>query len=206
MSSATHSPRAGGQRNTGRRLAYLLSAYPAISHTFFLNEIAELRKLGFSIDAASINRPEWTPETLSDPVAAALRTTFYIKGRHPAQLIALLLKILAAHPLVVFRGIRAVLRLGESNLRATLYALFYLAEALILGDWLRLNGHSHLHVHFGGPVATVGMLTSLAWRIPYSITFHGRRSFIPSISLTCRRKWRMPSLRFASAIIAAASS
>jgi colanic acid/amylovoran biosynthesis glycosyltransferase len=168
MTSSTHS---------GRRLAYLLSAYPAISHTFFLNEIAELRKLGFSIDVASINKPNWTPNALSGPVAGALETTFYIKERPSVQLLLVLLRVLLTHPLVVCRGIHAALRLDGSSPRATLYALFYLAEALILGDWLRLNGHSHLHVHFGGPVATVGMLTSLAWRIPYSITIHGPEEF-----------------------------
>jgi glycosyltransferase involved in cell wall biosynthesis len=188
-----HSPRAG-KEHTGRRLAYLLSAYPAISHTFFLNEVAELRRLGFSIDVASINRPAWTPDTLSASVAKALKTTFYIKGRHPVQLILVLLKVLLTRPLVVCRGIHASLRLGEASPRTILYALFYLAEALILGDWLRLNGHSHLHVHFGGPVATVGMLTSIAWDIPYSITIHGPEEFY-SVDKSCLRQ-KVKNARF----------
>ena len=40
------------------RLVYLLSRYPAVSHTFFLNEVLELRKLGFAIEVASINEPD----------------------------------------------------------------------------------------------------------------------------------------------------
>ncbi len=133
--------------------------------------------MGFSIDVASINKPTWPPDSVCGPVAKALETTFYIKGRHPLALVLVLLKVLLSRPLVVSRGIYAALRLGNSSPRATLYALFYLAEALIVGDWLRAAGHSHLHVHFGGPVATVGMLTSLAWRIPYSITIHGPEEF-----------------------------
>ena len=35
----------------------------------------------------------------------------------------------------------------------------------------------HLHVHFGGPVATVGMLTSAAWKVPWSVTLHGPDEF-----------------------------
>jgi len=84
---------------------------------------------------------------------------------------------MVVRPLVVLRGLRAALQLDAWNLGASGYALFYLAEALILGDWLRQRGHKHLHIHFGGPVATVGMLASVAWRIPYSITIHGPEEF-----------------------------
>jgi colanic acid/amylovoran biosynthesis glycosyltransferase len=159
------------------RLAYLLSSYPAISHTFFLNEITELRKLGFSIDVASINKPAWPPGMPSLQEASALETTFYVKDVKPARALFTLLKIVFAHPRVVVRGLRAALQLDGWNLPATAYALFYLAEALLLGDWLRRRGQKHLHVHFGGPVATVGMLTSMTWVIPYSLMIHGPEEF-----------------------------
>ena len=57
------------------------------------------------------------------------------------------------------------------------YSIFYLVEAILLGDWMIRKGCSHLHVHFGGAVATVGMLTSIAWEIPYSLTIHGPEEF-----------------------------
>jgi colanic acid/amylovoran biosynthesis glycosyltransferase len=159
------------------RLAYLLSAYPAISHTFFLNEIAELRKRGFSIDVASINKPHWPSDSISGQVSGALASTFYIKDGKPLQIGLILLGIFLTSPVVVWRGIRSLGQLGDRGASAKVYSLFYLAEALILGDWLRRRGHTHLHIHFGGPVATVGMLTSIAWEIPYSITIHGPEEF-----------------------------
>ena len=119
------------------RLAYLLSSYPAISHTFFLNEITELRKLGFSIDVASINKPAWPPGMPSRQEASALETTFYVKDVKPARILYTLLKIVFTYPGVVARGLRAALQLDGWNLPATAYAVFYLAEALLLGDWLR---------------------------------------------------------------------
>jgi len=154
-----------------------LSSYPAISHTFFLNEIATLKKYGFVIDVASINRPRYEPHQLTDTVVDSIATTFYVKDGKPFSTCLLLLAIILTRPLVVSRGLRAVLQLGVREPRAALYSLFYLAEALILGDWLRRRGHTHLHIHFGGPVSTVGMLTSLAWQVPYSITFHGPEEF-----------------------------
>src|SRR5277367_3451945 len=102
MNSLVNPPQVTAHHNDGRRLAYLLSSFPAISHTFFLNEITELRKLGFSIDVASINRPTWTPDTLSDPVAKAAQATFYIKGGQPIQIVLALLKVLVTRPLAVF--------------------------------------------------------------------------------------------------------
>jgi colanic acid/amylovoran biosynthesis glycosyltransferase len=159
---------------THPRLAYLLSIYPATSHTFFLNEIAELRKLGFTIDVASINRPA---EAHSEAEESALASTYYLKATKPAAILLVLLKVLFTRPQVVVRGLRAALQLDGWNLPASCYALFYLVEALLLGDWLRSRGHTHLHIHFGGPVATVGMLTSMAWQIPYSMMIHGPEEF-----------------------------
>jgi colanic acid/amylovoran biosynthesis glycosyltransferase len=156
------------------RLAYLLSIYPATSHTFFLNEIAELRRLGFTIDVASINKPA---QVGSDLEASELNTTYYLKATAPAQIFLVLLRVLFTHPLVVLRGLRAALQLDRWNFPATCYALFYLVEALLLGDWLRRRGHSHLHIHFGGPVATVGMLASMAWQFSYSMMIHGPEEF-----------------------------
>jgi colanic acid/amylovoran biosynthesis glycosyltransferase len=177
MNSLGDVPEDTANRNHGRRLAYLLSVYPAISHTFLLNEISELRKRGFVIDVASINKPKWAGSMISDSVAGALQTTFYVKARKPLHLCRLLLKVLVTRPDVVCRGLFAVWQLESRSAAATIFSLFYLVEALILGDWLCRHGHTHLHIHFGGPVATVGILTSMAWRIPYSLTIHGPEEF-----------------------------
>jgi colanic acid/amylovoran biosynthesis glycosyltransferase len=174
--------------NLHRRLAYLLSTYPAISHTFFLNEITELRKLSFAIDVASINKPVRAPGTPSKLEADALETTFYIKAMNPARVLLVLFKILITRPGVVWRGLRAAVQLDGWNLASSGYALFYLAEALLLGDWMRLRGHKHLHIHFGGPVATVGMLASLAWKFSYSLMIHGPEEFYDVEKSYLRRK------------------
>jgi colanic acid/amylovoran biosynthesis glycosyltransferase len=170
------------------RLAYLLSIYPAVSHTFFLNEITELRKLGFDIDVASINKPVLPPGKGSDLELAAIENTFYIKSGKAAAILLRLLAILVTQPVTVSRGLRAALQLERWNLPATCYSLFYLAEALLIGDWMRRRGHNHLHIHFGGPVATVGMLTSITWQFPYSIMFHGPEVFYDVEKFYLRQK------------------
>ena len=41
--------------NHSKRIAYLVSEYPAVSHTFILREVLELRALNWDIRVASIN-------------------------------------------------------------------------------------------------------------------------------------------------------
>ena len=48
------------------RLAYLVSVYPAVSHTFILREIMRLRELGLEIVTASVNPPDRAREVMDD--------------------------------------------------------------------------------------------------------------------------------------------
>ena len=170
-------PRFGGKVESAPRIAYLLSQYPAISHTFFLNEVLALRSLGFRIETASINSIH--PPAGGFPAAEMQEAaqTFYIKQTPKLAILALLFRSVFTNTSVVLRGLSAAVRLRPWDIPGTGYALFYLVEAIILGDWMKRRGLSHLHVHFGGAVATVGMLTSVAWRIPYSLTIHGPEEF-----------------------------
>ena len=159
------------------RLVYLLSRYPAVSHTFFLNEIQELRKLSFTVDVASINRPDRSRSSMPAVEAEETDKTFYIKSTGAVRAAAVAAKTLLLRPRIFGRGLAAAMRLGRWDLSATIYAAFYFVEALILGDWMHSRGQRHLHIHFCGPVATVGMLTSMAWGFPYSLTVHGPDEF-----------------------------
>ena len=159
------------------RMVYLLSCYPGISHTFFLNEIRELRERGFTIDVASINSSD-RPRSLMPAIEIEeTEKTFYIKSSGVVRSIVVAAKTLMLRPVVMVRGLAAVLRLGRGNPGATLLAFFYFIEALILGDWMRARGLRHLHIHFCGPVATVGMIASMAWGFSYSLTVHGPDEF-----------------------------
>ncbi len=97
---------------------------------------------------------------------------------------------------VCIRGLRAALRLVHWDLQAGVYALFYLAEALLIGAWMKRRDLQHLHVHFGGPVATVGMLTAEAWGISYSLTIHGPEEFYDVEHFYLRQKIERASFIF----------
>jgi glycosyltransferase involved in cell wall biosynthesis len=170
------------------RVGYLLSRYPAISHTFFLKEVLGLRERGLAIEVASINHPDRLRQDLPPLEAAEADRTYYVK---PSSLPAVALQVLSivlAHPGVAWRGLRAALRLGEFDLLRRAFSLFYLAEALLVGDWMRRRSLQHLHVHFGGPVANVGMLAAKAWQIPWSVTLHGPDEFFDQEAFYLQQK------------------
>ena len=177
MVTSPSSDQTSGATSGVKRIAYLLSQYPAISHTFFLNEVLAMRARGFLIETASINSIQQPAGGFPDVEMQEAAQTFYIKEAPKSAILATLLKTLFTRPGVILRGISAALRLRPWDIPGMGYALFYLVEAIILGDWMNRKGCTHLHVHFGGAVATVGMLTSIAWGIPYSLTIHGPEEF-----------------------------
>ncbi len=157
--------------------AYLLSRYPAVSHTFFLHEIEGLRRNGVVIETASINTPDRPAALLPEEEQKASATTFYIKKQSVATIFLALLRTAVQRPAVLLRGLRAAFLLEPWHITHTLYALFYLIEAIVLGDWMKRRNLSHLHIHFSGAVASVGMIAAIAWKFPYSLTVHGPDEF-----------------------------
>jgi colanic acid/amylovoran biosynthesis glycosyltransferase len=180
------SPTATGAENL--RIAYLLSRYPAISHTFFLKEVQGLRERGLDIHVASINPPDRPLKSLPETEAIEAGKTYYVKPAGLSRIAFQVLRIALLNPGATLRGLYAALSLGEWDLKARFYTLFYLAEALLAGNWMRRESLNHLHVHFGGPVATVGLLTAKTWQIPWSMTLHGPDEFFDQDAFYLRQK------------------
>jgi len=165
------------QNSVKIRMAYFLSRYPAVSHTFFLKEILGLRRMGFEISVASVNPPDRPMSALPPLEAEEANRTYYLKQTSAWEAICVIVTVTLVNPVVVFRGLRAALRLGHWDIPRKIYALFYTVEAFLLGRWMRQEGLNHLHVHFGGAVATVALVAAEAWKIDYSLTIHGPEEF-----------------------------
>jgi colanic acid/amylovoran biosynthesis glycosyltransferase len=177
-------------------MAYLLSQYPAVSHTFFLKELLGLKQLGFQIETASINPPDRPEERLSSVEAEEAKHIWYIKKIGYWKAASILLAVVIRHPRVLLRGISSVLELPACGLYRRVYAGLYLAEAFFVGYWMKQRGLKHLHVHFGGPVSTVGMLVSQSWGVSYSLTIHGPEEFYDVGEFYLRQKIRQAKFIF----------
>jgi colanic acid/amylovoran biosynthesis glycosyltransferase len=154
------------------RLAYLLSRYPAISHTFLLNEITTLRDLNFDIAIASINSCDRPRSVLGGMERTEEEATFYVKRAGIGRALLAFADALIRHPLGLLKGLLFVIRLGGAGIR-----FFYLIEALIVGQWMRERGLSHLHSHFGVAVSTVAMIAARTFPVSVSFTIHGPDEF-----------------------------
>ncbi len=159
------------------RLAYLVSRYPAISHTFILREVLELRKLGIDVEIASVNGLDRAPEALTAEEKAEAARTFYIKGAGAGGAFSALIPTLFLRPGAFFGALWFAIGLGGLDLKRIVYGMLYFVEAVMLGQWMKGKGVDHLHVHFATPAATVGMIVTKLYPFTMSITVHGPDEF-----------------------------
>jgi glycosyltransferase involved in cell wall biosynthesis len=158
-------------------IGYLISQYPAVSHTFILREILELRRLGFTIKPASINPPDRPPEQLTAAEREEALNTWCVKTQGVAGALSALVGMMLSNPKGLWRGFRHALKLGGLDLRKLALYQAYFVEAVMLGRWMEREKLRHLHVHFATPAASVGLLTKTMFLIGYSFTVHGPDDF-----------------------------
>lgn len=167
-----------------RRVAYLVSQYPKLSHTFVETEVAALRDLGAEIHTFSV-RPSGEADLLSLRAREeALTTVALLKGA-PRTLLRAVCSLLRRRPGAVATGLRRAVASGPATPRGRVWQLLYLCEAVIL--WWRMSeaGLRHVHVHFannGADIARLAVTLGTAvdgpdggWR--WSLSMHGPTEF-----------------------------
>lgn len=159
------------------RIAYLANRYPMISMTFILREVRTLRRIGFDILTASINLPDHGHNQLTAVEQEEVAMTYYVKKDGVTGALKAHLYTLLTQPLSYLRGLFFALRLGQWDLKKILYGFFYFVEAVMIGQWMRREQCSHLHVHLGTAGATVGLIAKRTFPITFSFTTHGPQDF-----------------------------
>jgi len=156
-------------------MAYLISRYPAISHTFILREIERLRALGHTIFTASINPPDRSTAAMEGYERQEAVNTFFVKAQGARGAVAALLYWGVRSPAKLLSALRLGLQLGKGG--SWLYGMAYVAEAALVGRWMQQKRLQHLHVHFGSAGATVGVLVKQLTGCHLSYTIHGPDEF-----------------------------
>ena len=165
------------------RVAYLVSKYPAPSHTFIRREIDALRRRGIALETFSLRRPH-PGECQSETDRRAFASTWYVRPVSLRGLAAAHLQALALGPRRYLRTLGEALRHRVPGLRALAWAVRHFAEAIVLAMELRRRGHGHLHNHFANDGGNVGFLATTYLGIPWSLTLHGTSEFdYPSVLL-----------------------
>jgi colanic acid/amylovoran biosynthesis glycosyltransferase len=152
-------------------LGYLVSRYPAISHTFILREIEHLRSLGHQIHTASINAPDRSLDRMDAAERAEAEQTYCVKRHGAIGAASALLFWLVTAPIALLTMLVTSLRFGW--LKGPMYAL----EAAMVARWMQQKTLAHLHVHFGNAGASVGVLVKQINGCHLSFTIHGPDEF-----------------------------
>jgi glycosyltransferase involved in cell wall biosynthesis len=158
------------------RIGYLVSQYPAPSHTFIRREIRALRAAGLDIRTFSIRRPA-AGEVLSNPDREAQDDTWYVLPVEPIGMATAQCSALLRKPVRYLRTLRAATRHRAPGLRELVWSMFYFLEAVTLARELEHRRVQHLHNHFANAGANVGYLASLFLDIDWSFTIHGTSEF-----------------------------
>lgn len=181
----------GGQARA--RVAYLVSQYPALSHTFIETEVEALRALGAEVHTFSVRR---AGHMLSHRSRCESRRTVVLQNPLASSLA--LARLVSRSPRAILLGLSAALRSGPLSARARLWQVFYLLEALVLWDWMRRRELRHVHVHFansGADIARLAVILGAAVDGPdagwaWSLTMHGPTEFDDRVRQDLPAKYR----------------
>ena len=175
------------------RVAYLISQYPTLSHTFVFREIAGLRRLGMEIGVASILLPDRSAEKLTAAEKAEYDQCYYVRAdlkRWPV----IHLQTLITNARGYLKGLSLALRCSGANLMLLLRNLRYFGESVAIGAWAQAGGYTHLHTHFASVPA---MLMNAVFGIPFSMTLHGPDEFTDPVGLSVAEKMNYATLAIA---------
>jgi len=154
-----------------RKLAYLVSQYPKVSHSFIRREITALEKQGWKILRLSIRG--WDSELVeAADIQERARTTFVLRAGVLSLMMATVRQFVSS-PRRFFRAMALAARMMRSSDRPFIWHLIYLVEASWVVRALKGQGIRHIHAHFGTNPAEVAMLAQELAGVSYSFTIHG---------------------------------
>jgi colanic acid/amylovoran biosynthesis glycosyltransferase len=160
--------------SSSKKIAYLVSQYPAANHTYILREIRSLRNLGWNIEVASIRADIRSESQLTLEEREESVHTWYVKSQGIHGAVGAHLATFLTRPRSYMRGMLWSLRLASFDLSKAIWNFLYFTEALIAGQWMRNRGLNHAHVHYS---STVGLMMAKTFPITISITLHGSAEF-----------------------------
>lgn len=165
-------------------VAYLVSRYPALSHTFIEREVEALREEGVRVQTFTV-RPTSPDALITDRMRVEAAETKALIGAGGTTWVAAHLGTLRRDPRAWFGSLARAVRTGPLNLKSRIWQVFYFGEAVVLVHHLRRSGIRHVHAHFVNVASDVARTAAdlgtrldgpdAGWR--WSFTMHGPTGF-----------------------------
>lgn len=154
------------------RIAYLVSEYPALSHTFITREIAELESAGHQVERVSVRRPKNANAT-TGIYASEFERTSYLLEETPRRFPLAIAKLALRNPRGLFRAAALGFKIARRVPHRPLAVLAWFAQGIVLADRMRGLGLSHVHNHFGNAAGFVALLAAETGEVDFSLSVHG---------------------------------
>lgn len=167
------------------KLGYLVSQYPALSHTFVLHEVLSLRRHGVDVRVVSVRRCDRPMTELSADEAAEAKQTFSVMGAGYLHAIIANVRILCRHPLGYLRGLAYAWALSRGTPKLIVMYTFYFLEAIVAGDYFERQQVTDIHTHFS---STVLLILARVFCVRYSLTAHGSGEFVDVVGFHLAEK------------------
>jgi colanic acid/amylovoran biosynthesis glycosyltransferase len=167
------------------KLGYLISQYPALSHTFVLREVRALRRRGVDVCVVSVRRCDRPPAELSADEAEEASRTFSVMGAGPWHALLANARIVCRHPIGYCRGLLYSWALSRATPKLIVMHTLYFLEAIVAGEHFERQQVTHIHTHFS---STVLLILSRIFRVRYSLTAHGSGEFVDVVGFHLAEK------------------
>jgi colanic acid/amylovoran biosynthesis glycosyltransferase len=157
------------------KIAYLVSEYPSVTHTFIRRELLGVESLGIEVERFSIRKPAQARLVEAADQAEALRTSFVLNDKR--RLILAFGRTALRSPMAWLRTAVHAIRLGRRSYAGLLRHLAYFLEACAITESAREKGIEHVHVHFASNAAMVALLAKRLKGPTFSMMIHGPADF-----------------------------
>jgi colanic acid/amylovoran biosynthesis glycosyltransferase len=170
---------------TDRRsvVGYLVSRYPAISHTFVMREVAGVRKAGLRVQTFSVQRAHHH-DLLTEEDKREDKQTWAIQPVGVRTVLLAHVQLALRHPAAWATALAFAIRSRPPGLRSRVWGMFYFSEAVLLRRQCAKVGVRHIHAHLANVASDVAWLTAAlgeeldgpgTWS--WSFTMHGPAEF-----------------------------
>jgi colanic acid/amylovoran biosynthesis glycosyltransferase len=167
------------------KLGYLVSQYPALSHTFVLREVLALRHQDVDVHVVSVRKCDRPLTELSVDEAEEAKLTFSVMGAGYLHAITANVRILCRHPLGYLRGLVYAWALSRGTPKLIVMYTFYFLEAIVAGDYFERKQVTDIHTHFS---STVLLILARVFCVRYSLTAHGSGEFVDVVGFHLAEK------------------
>jgi len=167
------------------KLGYLVSQYPALSHTFVLREVLTLRRHGADVRVVSVRECDRPMAALSAEEAEEAKRTFCVIGAGFVHAVLTNIRVLCWHPVGYLRGLLYAWRLSRGTPKLLVMYSLYFLEAIVAGHHFERQGVRDIHTHFS---STVLLILARIFRVRYSLTAHGSGEFVDVVGFHLAEK------------------